>query len=384
MGCRAAVLTGKGTSALATVMVAGDTAATLLCQLLHPTPIPEPGQVNLCNWVTQTGTIDQVTLGRETPDCFAIHCHGNPLIVEQIMEHLRHAGAELLEAEAWTFLFQKQQQASLIEVEIAMAQAQTKTLLGARLLEKQKNYGLLPWVKSWQQQIPTLETLRTTAAEVLKRSTSARYSIHGCKVALIGPPNSGKSTLFNCLLGRDKALVTDIEGTTRDYLDAELTLDDLHLHLIDTAGLDTALLQQHNGHLDRAAQEQTAQQLEEADLVLLTLDGSRSPAQLERLPLDILSPLRTIAVINKSDLPQELTELPTERFMTTLHLSALHDTGMTELFGALRSFCGVTDLNIAQPAVFTLRQHDILERLQECHERSQAESLIHGLLQGSP
>ncbi len=98
MDCRAGVLTGTGTAALATLMVIGRDAEPILNDLLTPSR-PAPGRHALCHVQDNAGRVDQIVVGHETAGTYALHCHGNPLIVERIMGCLRDRGARLVEGE---------------------------------------------------------------------------------------------------------------------------------------------------------------------------------------------------------------------------------------------------------------------------------------------
>jgi len=144
--------------------------------------------------------------------------------------------------------------------------------------------------------------------------------VYGCTAVLTGPPNSGKSTLLNYLAGRQKAIVTDIKGTTRDWVDAECRIGSLSVTMIDTAGVDendggasptlrNAATDDHlsgfQNTIEQTAHERTTEILKSADLVLLVLDLSQSKLELDSGLLDSISNKNVITVLNKADLPAE-------------------------------------------------------------------------------
>ncbi|GAI47024.1 unnamed protein product, partial [marine sediment metagenome] len=145
-------------------------------------------------------------------------------------------------------------------------------------------------------------------------SQTAKLIIAGCTMVIAGPPNSGKSTLLNCICGKQKAIVTDIKGTTRDWVSAKCQIGSLSAELIDTAGLDEKLAATPENILAKKSQEKTARILEQADLVLLVLDNSQPIDQLDgRLIEKITGKLvlseaegKILTVLNKSDLPAKL------------------------------------------------------------------------------
>ena len=116
------------------------------------------------------------------------------------------------------------------------------------------------------------------AEQILENSQIAKLIMFSCKVAIIGPPNTGKSTLLNLLAGRQKAIVTDIKGTTRDWVSAQCRIEPLYLELFDTAGLD----KKPEDVIERESQQKSIEILQQADLVLLVLDISQTAEQLDK------------------------------------------------------------------------------------------------------
>jgi len=238
MSIFAAVMTGKGTGAISTIQIFGDSAGAVIKKVFKPAgtkPLKfKTGEILLGTITDGPEVTDQVTIGCEGPDSFAINCHGNPLIVEMIMQLLGQHGAHLVTAEQLlTKTLSAQGKNSTIAIEAKLAQARAKTLQGTKIIANQINGGLTKKAGDWLANIDetSLETIKTEAIEILQKSWAAKLIIYGCTAVLTGPPNSGKSTLLNCLAGRQKAIVTDIKGTTRDWVDATCRIDSLCLKL---------------------------------------------------------------------------------------------------------------------------------------------------------
>ena len=130
----------------------------------------------------------------------------------------------------------------------------------------------------------------------------ARLIHDGLRITICGTPNAGKSSLLNALLGQERAIVTNIPGTTRDTVDGEIMLEGIRILLTDTAGL-----RETEDPIERIGVARSQQALRSADLVLLVLDGSRQPDEDEKERIRQETD-RCIVLINKSDLPQEVTE----------------------------------------------------------------------------
>ncbi len=292
MSLFAAVMTGKGVGAIATIQIFGESAQKLLEKIFVPARLGEgasrsqiwkrpaefkTGKILLGTIVDGSETIDQVTIGCEDKNIYAINCHGNPLIVAVIMRLLSREGVTPLDAEELLAkILSTRQGTTAIEIEAKLARLKAKTLVGAKIIANQVQAGLSQWLHNIGT--ASLGEIKAQASEILERSQTAKLIIYGARAVIAGPPNSGKSTLLNCLAGRQKAIVTDIKGTTRDWVSAECRIGPLSVEIIDTAGLDEEFGEKA-GVIEKASQEKAIQLLEEADLVLLVLDSSQPAAQ---------------------------------------------------------------------------------------------------------
>jgi len=306
MSAFAAVTTGKGIGAIAVIQLLGDSAENIIKKIFKPAGkkplLFKPGKILLGTINSNSETIDQVTIGCEGPYHFAINCHGNPLIVTDIMQLLQDSGAALLTAEELlTKIFSAEKPIGQIALEAKLALLQAKTIEGTKIIANQINAGLTKTVEQWLRDINTipLEQIKADAERILEDSKIAKLIILGCKIVLIGPPNTGKSTLLNFLAGRQKSIVTDIKGTTRDWVSAQCRVGPLHAELIDTAGLDEAL----DDTIEKTSQQKSLEILDKADLVLLVLDNSQPNDQLDEYILKKIAGRKILTILNKSDLP---------------------------------------------------------------------------------
>lgn len=158
--------------------------------------------------------------------------------------------------------------------------------------------------------IPLTESFESKVKAILRNGKNGQLIKNGIKTAIIGRPNVGKSSLLNALLNEDKAIVTDIAGTTRDIIEAEIALDGILIQLIDTAGI-----RETEDVVERIGVERSRQACLQADLVLLVLDGSQALTDEDQELLEMTKDMHRIIVINKSDLPQQLS-------MDGIHISA--------------------------------------------------------------
>ena len=389
MSTFAAVMTGTGTGAISTIQIFGDSAETIIKKVFKPVSPKsvefKTGEILLGTICDGDKVIDQVTIGCESPGTFAINCHGNPLIVEMIMQLLEHHGVVLLTPEQ---LLEKiltaQQPANTIAIEAKLAQAKAKTLQGTKIIVNQIDAGLTQKAKGWLENIDeiSLDTIKTEATQILQKSQAAKLIIYGCTAVLTGPPNSGKSTLLNCLAGRQKAIVTDIKGTTRDWVSARCRIGLLSVKLIDTAGLNENLLNPQND-IDESAQKKTVEILERADIILLVLDNSQPAKEFNEQLLEKIGDKKIITVLNKSDLPSQFDagRLP-EILSNSVHISAKEGTGIERLSEKIIKTTEAADFDLKEPIYFTDRQEKLLKKITNIKSNHQAASIITKLLSG--
>ena len=156
--------------------------------------------------------------------------------------------------------------------------------------------------------------------KILKNSQITTVAIHGIKTAIVGKPNVGKSSLLNMLLDEEKAIVSSYAGTTRDTVEGTLTLGNVTLHLIDTAGIHES-----DDYVESIGIERSKKAMEEADLVLLVIDSSKELDEIDKKLLQETEGKNRIIIGNKMDL-EEKTNLP-----GMVYISAKNKEGLDEL-----------------------------------------------------
>ncbi|MBM4025906.1 MAG: GTP-binding protein [Planctomycetes bacterium] len=383
----AAAMTGPGLGAIATVQLFGATAETLLRGIFRkkdgaPFELVQ-GRILLGHIVDNGATLDEVTVGCEGPCCFAIHCHGNPLIVERLMALLRRQGAQAVPSEQLLArILARDEPRDSIRVEAKLALTTVKTMAGAAIIANQVKAGLSEKVRQWQDRLDStpLEAIAAEAGDILKFSEPARLIVSGCTIALVGPPNTGKSTLLNTLAGREKAIVSETRGTTRDWVSAEIHLPPLAATIIDTAGLDPSL--RAADAVDQAAQQRSLEIIQRADLVLLVLDRSQPAEQLTESALEPLAGKKVIPVLNKDDLPSHFDPAHfLNRPGPAVPISARQGRGIEDLIHAIHRICNVVEFTPHLPVAFTDRQRHLLRRLQRSSSRVLAHDILSQLLE---
>ena len=168
--------------------------------------------------------------------------------------------------------------------------------------------------------LPVINEMLKDMKEILKNSEISTIAIHGIKTCIVGKPNVGKSSLLNMLLDEDKAIVSNIAGTTRDMVEGTFNLGNITLHLIDTAGIHES-----NDLVENIGIKKSEKALEEADLVFLVLDSSSELSNDDYELLKITENKKRIIIANKIDLK------PKWNIDDAIYISTVDKSGLKEL-----------------------------------------------------
>jgi len=357
------VLTARGMAAISSVAVAGADARAILGNVFHSgtntakqSLTVAPGEILHGSIVDGQRVIDEVVVGCEGENTFVIHCHGNPLLVEQIVTLLQSHGAELIDADRFARASYQKSTSNTIEAEARLAMQKSATVAGVKILQAQISGGLSQWAQDTLTAIDTLniDHFKQRCGEILQQSKIAQRIIEGVRIVIAGPPNSGKSTLLNCLAGQEQVIVSDAAGTTRDWVSIICYLGDRAVcaEFIDTAGLDDALADADD--IERTAQKMTRDLLKSCDLVLFVQDVTQQAEGAAHVPV--------IYVNNKCDLIQEHKNTRT-REPKSFSISAKDNNGIDLLVQGIIEQLGVVDFDAAEPAAFTQRQRNLLSAI---------------------
>lgn len=215
-----------------------------------------------------------------------------------------------------------------------------------------------------------LDGIEKSLSSLLKRSEEGRIIKDGLRTAIVGRPNAGKSSLLNALLQEDRAIVTDIPGTTRDTIEESIKIGGVPLVLMDTAGL-----RETDNKVEKIGIERAKKSMEQADLVLAVIDGSHSLEKEDRELLSSLKGRKSMVILNKYDLPQEVDEEEIKALAgdaPVVSLSARYGSGMEELEEALRRLTETQDRDAGRRLFLTnLRHVDLVKKALEAVRRAQ-------------
>lgn len=368
----ATLLTASGVGAIGVIRVIGPSAFPAIAALFrtkHGQPLTfehlSAGRLRYGNLLDGDEILDDVLIAavpESAVPAFDITAHGGIRVLERILAALETRGAPFRATYSPSATFPSP---NSIAAEALTALRRARTPRAVKFLAHQRTALPLALTAIQNQLTSNPAAARTALAELLLRAPAARHLIDGLTVVLIGPPNSGKSTLFNRLVGRPAAIVSPQPGTTRDWITAELDVSGLPITLIDTAGLRT-----ETDALEREAIARGQSIAHSAAIRLLILDASQPPSPNTLADFIADRPLSAI-VYNKTDLLPATDARPpltptTSPAIPTLYISAATGHNLGTLTALILK---QSDLDPAadtpSPAFFTLRQQQIAATLLE-------------------
>ena len=188
--------------------------------------------------------------------------------------------------------------------------------------------------------------------QILKLSEDGKVLKEGIKTVIIGKPNVGKSSLLNALLEEDKAIVTDVKGTTRDIVEGSILVDGVKLNLIDTAGV-----RESTDVVEKIGIEKSLNLIEEAQLILLVLDASEELSEEDKFILEKTKDKKRIVILNKTDL-SKVNDYHDE----VISISAKNNIGIEKIKEKIKELFNVSDILNTNSTYFTnARQISLLK-----------------------
>jgi tRNA modification GTPase len=356
----AAQATATGEAAIATIRLSGPLVQGLLRDVFGASRLVARRTVR-GNYRNGNGSVLDDTLYTffQSPhsytgdDVAEISCHGNPLIVQKILEDLTRRGCRLAEPGEFTRLafLNGRMDLSQAEAVIDLIRARSDRALAAAHHQLQGALGhqinslieslleaiahIEAYIDFPEEDLPAEEDslhivrIRFLITSLQRIAATSRYGAilrEGVRTLILGAPNAGKSSLLNRLVGHERVLVSDEPGTTRDAVEERLTIGPYCIRLLDTAGIRAT-----ESRLEILSIGKTMEQVAQADLFLLILDASLPHPAFPREVLDRLSPENTIVVHNKMDLAPSPETLQHWSGLPEVFLSALTGEGIEEL-----------------------------------------------------
>ena len=364
------LLTPPGAGAIAMVRVVGPEASSIVAQVFRPASSHNSnkpsagGTLQYGHVFDEEETLDDVLIVesavRETT-AVDITCHGGPRIVERLLDVLQRHGA----------LFDKHPDptspwptSTQIEQETLRAILTAKTPRAVRFLAHQRT--VLPaYLHALADTAGTNpDQVREELATITSRYATAQRLVEGCTVMLVGPTNVGKSTLLNRLLGRPASVTSHLEGTTRDWVDAQAEMDGWPVQLVDTAGYREA-----SSDLDRKAWHATIQADFKPACILFVVDGASAEpdADIAQIP-EAYRDCPAITVVNKTDVaPAGAVDAIAKHLVDgatpVVAISALDGRGLKNLQDQLLKYLAPSGWSDTLPTLFCVRQHEAAHSL---------------------
>ncbi len=381
----AAIATAPGEGAISVIRISGEAAFAVAQKIFTG---------NITNYLTHTAHYGKIVskegaildtvllLIMRAPKSYTgenlveISCHGGILVTQRVLQRITEAGARPARPGEFSFRAYLNGKIDLAQAEAVQQLIAAKNELAMQTAEQQLEGTLSKVISQFQKElteiaaileawvdfpeeglefapteqiIATLEAICQQMARLRSTFHQGRMLHQGISLCLLGSPNVGKSSLMNALLGKERAIVTPIAGTTRDLLEEDLRLGDLHFRLIDTAGMRTT-----EEIVEQEGIRRTKKAMKEADLVLLLLDASRPLSETDQALLESVTPEKTILVWNKTDLQKPSSPLP---WPLSVQISAKEQLGLEDLHKAVETLIWKQGPPSKEEIVITQQRH---------------------------
>lgn len=340
----AAISTALGVGAISIIRVSGDDSVKIVNKIFKGKDLTKVKShtIHYGHIMEGENAIDEVLVSVmlspktfTTEDVVEINSHGGIATTNKVLELLLLNGARLAEPGEFTKRAFLNGRIDLIEADGIMNLISSKTETSRKLSMNQLTGKVTNDIKNLRQELveiishievnidypeyedieelttekilPNLLNFRKKIQEIIKNSTDGKIINEGINIGIIGRPNVGKSSLLNALIEEEKAIVTDIEGTTRDIVEGKITLEGIVINFIDTAGI-----RETDNVVEKIGVEKSKKIINQCDLLILILNNNEVLTQEDKDLISILKEKKHIILINKIDLEQklDLSELP--------------------------------------------------------------------------
>ena len=356
----AAISTTMGVGAISIIRVSGNDAINIVNKIFKGKDLTkvESHTINYGHIINNDNVIDEVLVSiMKEPRTFTreniveINTHGGIAITNKVLELLLLNGCRLAEPGEFTKRAFLNGRIDLIEAEGVMDLINSKTEKSRKLAINQVNGEVSKLIKNLRQKVieilanievnidypeyedieemtnsmilSNLDNIEKEIKNILKHSEDSKLIKDGIKTIIIGSPNVGKSSILNRLLNEEKAIVTDIAGTTRDIVEGNVIIDGIVLNMIDTAGI-----RETDDIVESIGVKKSLDLINEADLILYVLNNNEELTPEEKEILEKIKNKNNIVIVNKIDLENKLNlnDLPNH-----IEMSVKNEMGINEL-----------------------------------------------------
>lgn len=327
-------------------------------------------------------------------DVIEINCHGGFISVKIILELVLSKDVRLAEAGEFTKRAFLNGRIDLSQAEAVIDVINAKTDKAHEVAENQLDGSLSNRIREFRDKVTELlaqvevaidypeediefiayTTLEEKTRELNKdikklyeTSESGKIFREGLKTVIVGKPNVGKSSLLNSILGENRAIVTDIPGTTRDVIEEFVNIKGIPLKIVDTAGI-----RETDDVVEKIGVEKSMASFDTADLIIMVVDSSSELSEEDREILEKVQGKETILLLNKTDLPQLIDEEEVKKYVNEeniIKISALHNEGIENVHDRIEAMVYKGDIKSSSNVIITNSRHkDALYRAMKSAE----------------
>ncbi|RGG64291.1 tRNA uridine-5-carboxymethylaminomethyl(34) synthesis GTPase MnmE [Eubacterium sp. AF17-7] len=370
----AAIATASGNSGIGIIRVSGDEAIEIVDKIFKSVNSDKKlvnvksHTINYGHIVDNDKVIDEVLVSVMNgphsytgEDVVEINCHGGMIVIRKILEIVLKNGARTAEPGEFTKRAFLNGRMDLSQAEAVMDVINAKNEFALSSSIEQLNGRVSEKIKSLRKKIiyniafiesalddpehisidgysdklsKILEEVNGELSRLINNFDNGRIVKEGVKTVILGKPNAGKSSLLNLLLGEERAIVTDIEGTTRDTLEESINLNGVFLNLIDTAGIRDS-----EDVVEQIGVNKAKELAEKSDLVIFVADASKELDENDKEIINLIKDKQAIVLLNKSDLGTIINEKNVSEFdnKPVITFSAKTGDGLDELENKIRN-----------------------------------------------
>ena len=396
----AAIATGMTNSGIGIVRISGENALEVIDRIYrgkHKLSPQESHTIHYGHIYDEEQLVDEVLVSiMRAPktytgeDTVEINCHGGMLVVQKVLETVLKNGAQMAEPGEFSKRAFLNGKMDLSKAEAVMDLIHAKSEYAYKNSLNQLSGGLKKKIKECREKvlyeiafiesalddpehislegyneklIQITRQLQEEIASMLASFENGKIMKEGIKTVIVGKPNAGKSSLLNMLLGEERAIVTDIEGTTRDVLEESVNLGGIKLLLMDTAGI-----RKTKDTVEKIGVERARTYAKEADFVLYVVDGTKPLDENDLEICEILKEKKSLCLLNKMDLQMVIDEAELKKHTQgeVLSISAKEGIGMDTLAKKIKEYFFKKEIDFNDDIYITnVRHKNLLEQAYE-------------------
>ena len=357
-----AISTTLGVGAISIIRVSGNNAIKIVNKIFKGKNLEkvETHTINYGHIVDKDEIIDEVLVSVmkspktfTTEDVVEINCHGGISTTNKVLELVLNNGARIAEPGEFTKRAFLNGRIDLTQAESVMDLINSKNESKRKVAIKGLNGYVSNIIRNLRQEIlellasievnidypeyedaivmtndivkPKITEIKEKLTKIINESENGKILTSGIKTIIIGKPNVGKSSILNRLLDEEKAIVTDIEGTTRDTVEGSITINGVSLNIIDTAGI-----RETEDIVEKIGVEKSLSLINEADLIVIVLNNNEELTEEDKKILTACKDKKVIVVINKSDLERKIN-LDDIKYQNIVYTNTIDLNGINSL-----------------------------------------------------